>query len=143
MVIGTQPVGTPGPPDRALMSSAPVAYSGETLANAEPLCTIRRCRETDLDHILKIEKESFPDPYDRDVFTMLLGSEPGGFLVAEHDGRVVGYLVSSATYGLIFSLAVSANRRRRRIGSKLMEAALRYLRGGTDGVSLQVRVGNF
>jgi ribosomal-protein-alanine N-acetyltransferase len=101
------------------------------------------CREGDLEGVLKIEKESFPDPYDRDVFSMLLQSEPEGFLVAECDDGVVGYVASSVRYGLIFSLAVSADHRRKKIGWILMDAVLGYLRGRTEKVSLQVRVGNF
>ncbi len=96
-----------------------------------------------MEGVLKIENESFPDPYDRDVFSTLLQSEPEGFLVAECDGGVVGYVASSARYGLIFSLAVSAGHRRKRVGWLLMEAVLGYLRGRTETVSLQVRVGNF
>src|SRR5208283_3682564 len=101
---------------RALISSPPAASSGRILPESEPLYRIRMCRKGDLEGVLKIEKESFSDPYDRDVFSMLLQSEPEGFLVAECDDGVVGYVASSARYGLIFSLAVSAGRRRKRVG---------------------------
>lgn len=110
--------------------------------SVEPSPRIRTCREGDLDDVLRIEEESFPDPYDRETFSHLLQFEPEGFLVAEGDGGIMGYITASASYGLIFSLAVSAGRRRRRTGWMLMEAVLRYLRGRTDRVSLQVRVSN-
>ncbi|MDA4112791.1 MAG: ribosomal protein S18-alanine N-acetyltransferase [Thaumarchaeota archaeon] len=124
------------------MSSPPAAASGENVPAAEPSYRIRRCTDGDLDVILRIEDESFSDPYDRDVFSQLLRSEPDGFLVAEGEGGVVGYVASSARYGLIFSLAVSADHRRKGIGWMLMDGALRYLRGRTRRVTLQVRVGN-
>ncbi|MGA2664010.1 MAG: GNAT family N-acetyltransferase [Nitrososphaerales archaeon] len=103
----------------------------------------RRCGDSDLDAVLEIEEESFSDPYDREVFSKLLRSEPGGFIVAEGEGGVVvGYVASSSRYGMIISLAVATGHRRAGVGRTLMEAALSYLRGRTETVSLQVRVGN-
>ena len=72
----------------------------------------------------------------------LLGSEPEGFLVAEGDSGILGYVASSARYGLIFSVAVSGVSRRKGIGRTLMDAVIGYLRGRTKRVSLQVRVSN-
>jgi len=115
---------------------------GETLPEADPSYQIRKCVDGDLDGVLKIEEESFPDPYDREIFSQLLSSEPEGFLVAEGGPGVLGYVASSARYGIIFSLAVSASRRREGIGRALMDAILRYLSEETEWVSLQVRVGN-
>lgn len=103
---------------------------------------VRECVEEDLDAILEIENGSFSDPYDRDLFVQLLRSEPEGFLVAEGDRRVIGYAASSARYGLIFSLAVSPNFRSRGVGGALMDSVMRYLRGKTSRVTLQVRVSN-
>jgi [ribosomal protein S18]-alanine N-acetyltransferase len=109
---------------------------------AEPSFHVRECVEGDLDEILAIEDESFTDPYDREIFIQLLRTEPGGFLVAAAGHRLVGYVASSAKYGLILSLAVSPERRRRGVGAALMESALLYLRGRTARVTLQVRVSN-
>ena len=108
----------------------------------EPSYRIRRCRESDLEDILRIERESFSDPYDRETFSQLLLYEPEGFLVAEGDGGILGYVASSAHHGVIFSLAVSAGNRRRGLGRALMEEVIRYLRTETGQVTLQVRVGN-
>jgi ribosomal-protein-alanine N-acetyltransferase len=112
------------------------------LPESEPFYRIRRCREGDLDDVLMIEEQTFPDPYDQEIFSQLLVSEPQGFLVAEDDSGVLGYVASSGRYGLIFSLAVSATHRRRGIGRLLMTAVLGYLRGETKRISLQVRVTN-
>ncbi len=112
------------------------------MPETEPLYRIRRCREGDLDEVLAIEEQTFTDAYDREIFSQLLTSEPQGFLVAEDDSAVRGYVASSGRHGLIFSLAVSATHRRRGIGRLLMVAVLGYLRGETKRVSLQVRVTN-
>jgi [ribosomal protein S18]-alanine N-acetyltransferase len=91
--------------------------------------TIRRSRFSDLDEILKIEETSFPDPYDRPTFLHLLLSEPGGFLVAEEKGIILGYVVATTGEGrgLIVSIAVSYDHKRRGIGAKLLHEALAYL----------------
>jgi ribosomal-protein-alanine N-acetyltransferase len=107
--------------------------------------TIRRSRFSDLGEILKIEKASFPDPYDRPTFLHLLLSEPGGFLVAEEKGAIVGYVVTTtgSGRGLIVSIAVSADHKRRGIGAKLLQEALDYLVDRRiEQVELQVRVTN-
>ena len=124
------------------MSGPLPAGVGDRLTESEPLYRIRMCRDGDLDDVLVIEEQTFTDAYDREIFSQLLISEPQGFLVAEGDSGVLGYVASSGRYGLIFSLAVAATHRRRGIGRLLMVAVLGYLRGETKTVSLQVRVTN-
>jgi len=109
---------------------------------SRPPVTIRMCREGDLAEVLEIERESFEDPYDREKFLQLLWLEPEGFIVAETNADMVGYVASSAKHGIIFSLAVSGQARRKGVGSTLMEAALKYMRETSETVSLQVRVSN-
>ena len=95
--------------------------------------------------VLQIEKISFPDPYDRDTFSYFLRSEPGGFLVVhDGDGTILGYVIASSRYGygLVMSIAVLPDQKRRGIGSMLMQAALNYLRSKVRQVYLQVSTTN-
>jgi ribosomal-protein-alanine N-acetyltransferase len=105
---------------------------------------IRLCREDDLDQVLEVEREAFPDPYDMPTFSQLLAMEPGGFFVAERDGRVLGYVAaaSRADEAMIYSIAVRSGSKRRGIGSLLMRAELDYLSKKTARVYLQVSVSN-
>ena len=105
---------------------------------------IRGCRISDLQAVAKIEKVSFPDPYDKATFLRFLVWENEGFLVAEDQGRIVGYVIASSGHGsgLIASIAVSPNYTRMGIGSTLMRAALGYLIGKVREVKLQVSVTN-
>jgi ribosomal-protein-alanine N-acetyltransferase len=113
-------------------------------ASGDQSQVIRPCRQEDLDQILEIEREAFPDPYDRFTFTQLLTMEPGGFLVAEEGGRVLGYIVAASKAGdaMIYSIAVRAGTQRRGIGRLLMEAELDYLSKKVVRVYLQVSVNN-
>jgi ribosomal-protein-alanine N-acetyltransferase len=106
--------------------------------------SIRECRPADLDPILEIERRSFPDAYDRAIFVQLLAAEPGGFLVAEKEDLVLGYIsaVSDGEDAMIYSIAVSDSARRTGAGSALMEAELKYLSMRAKHVYLQVSVKN-
>jgi [ribosomal protein S18]-alanine N-acetyltransferase len=106
---------------------------------------IRPCRQEDLEQILEIEREAFPDPYDRFTFTQLLRAEPGGFFVAEAEGRVLGYIAaaSRAEEAMIYSIAVRSGMQRKGVGRELMQAELTYLSRKADRVYLQVSVNNY
>ncbi len=106
--------------------------------------SIRPCRLADLDDILEIERRSFPDAYDRTIFVQLLALEPHGFLVAEKDGRLLGYVAAAADGkdAAVYSIAVSESARRTGVGSVLMETELRYLSKRAGRVRLQVSVNN-
>lgn len=106
---------------------------------------LRKCLPSDLGKILEVEKVSFPDPYDIVILSELLAVEPDGFLVAENDAGMMGYItaVSSQGEGMIYSLAVLEEYRRRGIGRALMTAELDHLsRRKVSRVYLQVSVNN-
>jgi ribosomal-protein-alanine N-acetyltransferase len=100
----------------------------------------------DLDRILLIEHRSFPkSPYDGATFVNLYYTYPGTFLVdAEPDpgrkeDRILGYIVFS-TDGHIISIAVHPESRRRGIGRRLVERALKA--SHTSKVWAEVRKSN-
>ncbi|MEM2751144.1 MAG: GNAT family N-acetyltransferase, partial [Nitrososphaerales archaeon] len=87
------------------------------------MINVRRCKWEDLNRVLEIERTSFNQPYDRNVFIYYLMNESERFLVAEVNNFVVGYIISSIlnNVGLIISLAVDNKWRRKGIGKKLLE----------------------
>jgi len=113
------------------------------MSQPEPY-SLRLCRKEDIDQILTIEKATFPDAYDRSTFTQILMAEPGGFIVAERAGRIIGYVcaISAEDEAIICSIAVSQNDRRGGIGRSLMKAELGHLSEEVDSVLLQVSVKN-
>jgi len=106
---------------------------------------LRRCNLEDLAHVERVERVSFSRPFTRTTFEALLHSNPEGFILAEDEGNVIGYIVYSVSrnIGSIVSLAVLPEYRGRGIGQMLLDNALDTLGGKVDLVELQVGVSNF
>lgn len=84
---------------------------------------VRSFRRSDLAEILNIERASFEEPYDEWVFESAL-ARPNIFLVAEHEGRPVGYVLAllEGAEAHVVSIAVAPDWRRRGFALKLFEA---------------------
>ncbi len=98
----------------------------------------------DISQVVMIEKASFPNPYTKDLFTHYLSHTPGGFLLAEWEGSVVGYIIAEleGTEALIVSVAVSPENRNQGVASLLMQEALGSLLKKARMVHLQVSAEN-
>lgn len=128
---------------------------------------MRRATVADLERILEIERASFPSPWPRDYLAQHLGDD--GFVVIEHEGRVIGYTVigikipsflarlerrtralltrqepqEPPPVGHILNIAVDPAFRGQGLGKRLLEYALQYCRRlGADQVELEVRTDN-
>ena len=108
--------------------------------------TIREARVEDLRDVFEIELKCFPDPYPMDLLRKLLSSYPRTFLVAETDGRIVGYIIAGVRWlsvGHILAIAVDPAYRGRGIGTSLMREVFRRFReDGVRHVRLEVRKSN-
>ncbi|EKF85164.1 ribosomal protein S18-alanine N-acetyltransferase [Methanobacterium formicicum] len=106
---------------------------------------IREFKRPDLKRVLEIELSSFDDPYPSNVLVDLynLGA---GFLVAQEDNIVVGYIIFWIRFedeGHIISLAVDQKYYRKKIGSQLVETALEiFKRYNVNSIRLEVRKEN-
>lgn len=109
---------------------------------------IRQARRADLLAVVRIENDSFPQPWPYDAFESFLGED--GFLVAvTEDNRVAGYVVADVTHshgraiGHVKDIAVHPDCRGRGVGSRLLTRALVTLATqGADSVKLEVRRSN-
>jgi ribosomal-protein-alanine N-acetyltransferase len=90
---------------------------------------IRKFAPTDLKRVFEIENMSFDQSYGINMFQQLY--EMGiGFLVAEHEGYVIGYVMFWIKYenqGHIVSIAVDKNYRRMGAGTQLLVKAIAIL----------------
>lgn len=120
---------------------------------------IRRFKESDLDRVIYINRRCLPENYTPDFFLYHYREFPDGFLVAEIDGTVVGYIMTridrggilpqpfsrefGKVKGHVISLAVMPHARRRGIAESLMREAIQNIRSrGVKEVYLEVRVTN-
>ena len=107
------------------------------------MITIRQFDVKDLEDMLQIEKSSFSHPYNKSTFLLLISVYNTGFLVAEYDKKVVGYVIYSANpSGTIVSIAVAPTERRKGIGSRLLGEAIDELRSRVPRIELQVSAKN-
>ena len=115
--------------------------------NAEPApVTIRRPRPDDLERIVELETACFSDPWTPDALEAEIVVDPLRLpLVAEIDGRVVGYLMAWRIVDILHVLNIAAEpaARRRGIGSALLLAAADEARDrGLERITLEVRRSN-
>lgn len=106
---------------------------------------VRKFRPTDLKRVHEIESMSFDQSYGIDIFQGLY--EMGvGFLVAEENGYVIGYVIFWIKYenqGHIISIAVDRNYRRLGAGTQLLVRAISILSLlNLDTVYLEVNENN-
>jgi len=99
------------------------------------------CRIQDLDQVVRLEKVSFPeDAYSKSVFFYFFVTERDGFIVARKGELVVGYVIATSRegQGMIQSIAVSPQFRRKGVGTLLMQSAVAQLARKFTRVYLQV-----
>ena len=106
---------------------------------------IRKFVPTDLKRVFEIENMSFSQSYGINMFQQLY--EMGiGFLVAEEEGYVIGYVMFWIKYenqGHIISIAVDKNYRRRGAGTQLLVKAIAILSLlNLDAIYLEVNENN-
>jgi [ribosomal protein S18]-alanine N-acetyltransferase len=106
---------------------------------------IREFKRPDLKRVLEIELASFDDPYPANVLVDIynLGA---GFLVAQQDNMVVGYIIFWIRFedeGHIISIAVDKKYHRKKIGTRLVKTALEiFEKYNVKNIRLEVRKGN-
>ena len=122
----------------------------------DEVLVIRPALESDLEAVLKIERDSFGDPWSRESFESSLALDRMRFLVAEEAGAgshkgeagevgVLGYVVVLLLMdeAEIANLAVTPTTRRRGIGGLLLDrVAAEASDAGVRSLYLEVRESN-
>jgi ribosomal-protein-alanine N-acetyltransferase len=118
--------------------------------------SLRRCLAADIPAVILVNEKTLPEHYSDVFYYDLLEGLPEGFMVAEWQGGVVGYIMNRVEFGLsnvrgfsltkkahVVSVAVLGEHRRRGLGWALMEEGHRAMVAkGCREVFLEVRVGN-
>ena len=101
---------------------------------------LRRFKPSDLDWVIRVNRECLPENYTALFFINLYKRFPGTFIVAEADGEIVGYimcrietgipcfkLLGITTKGHVISVAVLPSHQRKGIGYALIREAMQAM----------------
>jgi len=107
--------------------------------------TIRRMTEADVDGVAAVEAVTFPTPWSREAFASEMKNVAARYLVAEKEGRVIGYagawIILDESH--ITNIAVLKEERGQGVGRALTEGLLQYLSNlGAAYATLEVRKSN-
>lgn len=109
-------------------------------------CRIRRMTLNDIDTVASIEEATFPTPWSRDSFRQELERNVAArYLVAEKDGRVIGYagawIILDESH--ITNIAIEESCRSHGYGRALTASLMQYLSNlGASYATLEVRRSN-
>ncbi|RLE66137.1 MAG: ribosomal-protein-alanine N-acetyltransferase [Thermoprotei archaeon] len=118
---------------------------------------VREFKPEDLDAVIGINRMCLPENYPAYFFMQHYVNYPESFLVAESNGKIVGYIMCRVEYGKlktgkleygrrghIISIAVIPEMRGQGIGKTLMEKAMKALKEKykVNEYYLEVRVSN-
>ena len=98
-----------------------------------------------LPQVAAIERACFSQPWPEYALAAEIGNPAGRFLVAERDGRVLGYagMTFVAGEGYVNNVAVAEDARRSGVGAALMRELIAFSREiDLDFLSLEVRASN-
>jgi len=119
-------------------------------------CVIRRCEPADLIPVMEINMKTLPEHYSDYFYESLLSELPESFLIAEIDGRAIGYIMCKTEYGFsnfkklgfvkkghVVSVAVLEQHRKKGVGNALVEESLNGVKiKKCDELYLEVRCSN-
>ena len=107
--------------------------------------TVREMQLDDLEGVMVIEKENFSVPWTEMGFFSFLLRDDTMFLVAEEEGKIIGYMgiMMVLDEGEITNVSVSKYARRRGIGRALVGEMIRRMKKrGIVTLHLEVRKSN-
>lgn len=107
------------------------------------LVTIRPFEFDDSRAILEMEEAIFSEPNPL-LYAMIESRPMEGFIVAEENGELVGYLLGTLLMdeARILLIAVKDKHRRKGIGSRLVKEYVESVRGRASMIRLEVRCNN-
>jgi ribosomal-protein-alanine N-acetyltransferase len=108
--------------------------------------TIRRVQPQDIFPVITLAYTTLPERYNPSIFSQFYESFPEGFLIAEQDHTILGFLIgvkTTRTTARILMLAVEEDYRKKNLGSTLVKQFLHDMRlFHVTKIDLEVRTTN-
>jgi ribosomal-protein-alanine N-acetyltransferase len=119
-------------------------------------CNLRRAEPSDLISVMEINLKTLPEHYSDYFYESLLAELPEAFIVAEIEGKHVGYIMCKTEFGFsnfkklgfvkkghVVSIAVVDEHRKKGIGNALVEESVNGVKlRKCDEFYLEVRCSN-
>ena len=106
----------------------------------------RRFKPTDTFRVIKLASTTLTEQYNPSIFTYFYETYPQGFIVAEQNHKIIGFLIGITTTpskAKILMLSVDHAFQRRKIGRKLLDKFLKtIIKEKIDIVELEVKTDN-
>lgn len=107
---------------------------------------VRLFEPTDMFSVIKIASDTLTERYNPSLFTYFYETFPKGFIVAEKDHKIIGFLIGvkiDSEKAKILMLSVSQLYRKQNIGSSLLNQFLKEIKkANINQISLEVRTDN-
>ena len=110
------------------------------------MLSIRKFQPTEMFSVIKLASETLTERYNPSLFNYFYETNPEGFIVAEKNHKIIGFLIGAKLnfeYAKILMLAVSKPYRKQKIGSELLKFYIRKVSEiNIKKIELEVRTTN-
>lgn len=110
------------------------------------MLVIRNVKPTDIFAVIKLSHETLTERYSPNLFNYFYETFQQGFLVAEKDGKIIGFIIGIKTasdHVRILMLGVSTNHRKKKVGTNLIKRFFEIMYENKVGkIDLEVRTNN-
>jgi [ribosomal protein S18]-alanine N-acetyltransferase len=107
---------------------------------------IRQVKPEDIFTVIKIAHNALPERYNPVIFNQFYEGFPDGFLIAEQNHKIIGFIIGVKTFtnvSRILMLAVVSPQRKKNIGSTLLSHFIDKMRMlNIMTIELEVRTNN-
>ena len=110
------------------------------------MLSIRKFQPTEMFSVIKLASETLTERYNPSLFNYFYETFPEGFIVAEKNHKIIGFLIGlrvNNEYAKILMLAVSKTYRKQNIGSEILNHFLMKMNKiNIRKIDLEVRTKN-
>jgi len=128
-----------------LRKNRPIKLKIDTY-NTNIVIEVRRFKPIDTFRVIKLASITLTEQYNPSIFTYFYETYPQGFLVAEQNHKIIGFITGvkiSMSIAKILMLSVDPAFQKKKIGRKLLDEFLKIsIQENVEKIELEVRTDN-